>query len=111
MNTCDRLRNSVLLLLFGALANAMPAAELTVNADLREAARGLFHASLNIPVQSGSVTLMYPKWIPGEHGPTGPIRDFAVLKISAGGKSLPWRRDLVDMYAFHVEVPAGVTSI
>src|SRR4051812_30311607 len=87
------------------LAAFAPAAEMTVQADLRDAPRGLFHVALNIPVQPGAATLMYPKWIPGEHGPTGPIRDFTGLKISGGGKALAWRRDLTDMYALHFDVP------
>ena len=57
------------------------------------------------------MTVVYPKWIPGEHGPTGPGTDLVGLKISGGGKPIVWQRDLVDMYAFHLDVPAGVQSI
>ena len=60
-----------------------------------------------LPVKPGPLTLFYPKWIPGEHSPTGPIVDLVGLKLSAGGKEISWRRDDVDMYAFHVDVPAG----
>src|SRR4051812_28277523 len=94
-----------------ASSGGLRAAEMTVHADLREAPRGLFHVAMTLPVQAGPLTLLYPKWIPGEHGPTGPLRDFSGLKISAGGKPLAWRRDLVNLYAFHLEVPAGVTSL
>jgi predicted metalloprotease with PDZ domain len=75
--------------------------------DLRDAPSHIFHAKLELPVKPGPLTLFYPKWIPGEHSPTGPIVDFIGLKLSAGGKEIPWRRDDVDMYAFHVDVPAG----
>ncbi len=79
--------------------------------DARDAGRGLMTATMDIPVQSGPFTFVYPKWIPGEHGPTGPLADISQLQVSAAGKLLPWRRDKVDMYAFHVDVPAGVTSL
>ncbi len=57
------------------------------------------------------MTLYYPKWIPGEHGPTGPITDLTGLKFTASGKTLAWRRDLLDGYTFHVEVPAGENEV
>jgi predicted metalloprotease with PDZ domain len=57
------------------------------------------------------LTLMFPKWIPGDHGPTGPLPAFAGLMIKAGGQDVTWVRDLVDMSAFHVSVPAGATSV
>ncbi len=54
---------------------------------------------------------MYPKWIPGNHRPSGPIANVAGLKFVADGKDIPWQRDPVDMYAFHVDVPAGAQQI
>ena len=75
--------------------------------DLRDAPRHIFHAQLTLPVHPGPLTLVYPKWIPGEHSPTGPIVDLAGVKFAANGKEVPWRRDDVDMYAFHLEIPAG----
>ena len=59
----------------------------------------------------GPLTLVYPKWIPGEHGPTGPIENFAGFFISGNGKPIKWERDKVDMFAFHVTVPDGVTKL
>ncbi len=82
-----------------------------LDVDLREAPRHIFHAKLTLTVTPGPLTLVYPKWIPGEHAPTGPIVDLVGLKISATGKEIPWRRDDVDMYAFDVEVPAGVDTL
>ena len=79
--------------------------------DARDAGRGLMTATMRIPVQPGPFTFVYPKWIPGEHGPTGPLADISQLEVSADGKPLTWRRDKVDMYAFHVDVPAGVTAL
>jgi predicted metalloprotease with PDZ domain len=79
--------------------------------DLREAPRHIFHAKLTLPARPGPLTLVYPKWIPGEHSPVGPIVDLVGLKITAGGKEIVWRRDDVDMFAFHLDVPAGIDSI
>ncbi|MGA8533006.1 MAG: hypothetical protein WB615_02725, partial [Candidatus Tumulicola sp.] len=64
-----------------------------------------------IPVKPGNLVLYYPKWIPGQHQPVGPIANFAGLKITAGGTELAWRREPLDMFAFDVDVPAGVTAI
>jgi predicted metalloprotease with PDZ domain len=64
-----------------------------------------------IPVRPGKLTLLYPEWIPGNHSPTGPIQDLSDLVVTANGQRVPWERDLVDVYAFHVDVPAGVSSI
>ncbi len=87
------------------------AAPITLRVDATQALRRIFYADETIPVTPGPLTLVYPKWIPGEHGPTGPITDLAGLKLSASGKSIEWKRDAVDMYAFHLTVPAGATSL
>src|SRR6266542_2534097 len=71
----------------------------------------IFHATLSIPVNSGRMTLLYPKWIPGEHAPTGPIADLTGLKFTAGGQALQWRRDDVNMYAIHLTVPSGAKEL
>ena len=79
--------------------------------DASEAPRKIFHAQLKIPASPGTLTLYYPKWIPGEHGPTGPVEDLAGLKFTANGQTLKWRRDLLDGWTIHVEVPAGASSV
>jgi len=91
---------------FGANA---PTVVLSVDAS--EAPRKIFHAQLRIPAKPGTLTLYYPKWIPGEHGPTGPITDLTGLKFTASGKTLKWRRDLQEGFEFHVEVPAGENEV
>jgi predicted metalloprotease with PDZ domain len=92
-------------------ANGAPP-HITLAVDATEAPRKIFHARLTIPVAPGTTTLYYPKWIPGEHGPTGPIEDLAGLVITANnGQRLNWRRDLLDGWTFHVDVPDGVSSI
>ncbi len=83
----------------------------TLFVDATAAPRKIFHASLKIPASTGDLTLYYPKWIPGEHSPDGPINDLAGLKFTAGGQTLKWRRDTLDGFTFHVQVPAGVSEI
>src|SRR5690348_11799645 len=98
---------------FLALALAVPlaSASMTVDVDARDVSRRVLHVHNVVAVTPGALTLHYPKWIPGEHGPTGPIDGIVNLSLSAGGKPLAWRRDPIDMYALHVDVPAGNTSI
>jgi predicted metalloprotease with PDZ domain len=90
---------------------AGPAPHITIALDATEAPRKIFHARMTIPVTGGPLTLYYPKWIPGEHGPTGPIQDLAGLKFTANGQILKWRRDLLDGWTIHVEVPSGAASV
>ena len=90
---------------------AAPAGPITVAVDATEAPRRIFHARLAIPARPGPLTLLYPKWIPGEHAPDGPIVDVAGLRFTAGGHSVAWRRDLEDMFTFHLTVPAGADTI
>jgi predicted metalloprotease with PDZ domain len=83
-----------------------------VRVDATDIDRRIFQIRQTIPVdRTGDFVLLYPKWIPGAHSPSGQINKVAGLKINAGGKRLTWRRDDLDVYAFHVDVPAGVKSI
>lgn len=96
-------------------ANARPYATRdnpeTLVLDASEVSRGLMTSTMRIPVRPGPFTFVYPEWIPGEHGPTGPLADISQIKVSADGQALTWRRDEVDMYAFHVDVPGGVHEL
>src|SRR5262245_38198548 len=100
-------------LLVGFLHQGMagqPAATINLKLDATEASRRFLKATMTMTVRPGELTLYYPKWIPGEHGPTGPITDLAGLKIRAGGKDISWRRDDIDMYAFHCKVPEAASG-
>lgn len=79
--------------------------------DAREAPRRLLHARLRIPAKPGPLTLCYPKWIQGEHQPSGPIADLAGLKMRASGRELPWTRDEVDLFTFRCDVPEGADAV
>lgn len=114
MKTRTNVSSGWLALTLAALAGASgPAwgAAIRLEVDATDAPRRILHARLAIPVLPGPLTLVYPKWIPGDRGPTGPITDLAGLRMSAGGHAIEWRRDADDMFAFHLEVPAGVKTI
>jgi len=84
---------------------------LNINVNVSDTRQGIFEVHESFPVKAGKLTLLYPKWIPGDHSPTGPIAMLAGLKLSADGKPLMWTRDKYDVYAFHVDVPHGVTRL
>ena len=94
-----------------AAALAAPSIPLHLNVDASDAIRGIIHVHESLPAAAGPLTLVYPKWIPGEHAPDGPIQNVVTVAISSGGKTLPWTRDLVDYYAYHVNVPAATPSL
>lgn len=97
-----------LFLVFAVAAFAQP---ITLLVDLTEAPRKIVHARLFLPAKPGPLTLVYPKWIPGWHMPVGPIVDLAGPSITAAGRPVAWKRDLVDMHAFHLTVPAEASSL
>jgi predicted metalloprotease with PDZ domain len=83
-----------------------------LDVDATDLAHGVFSVHETIPVAApGPMVLLYPQWIPGEHSPTGTIDKLAGLIVTAGGRRIEWRRDPVDVFAFHVEAPAGASSL
>ena len=97
-----------------SLASGIHAGErklVVVEVDAREAPRGIERAHLSIPVHPGPLTLLYPKWPPGDHTPSGPIASLGGLEFVAAGKTLTWQRDALDMYAIHIDVPAHATTL
>jgi predicted metalloprotease with PDZ domain len=94
-----------------AVAQTKVAPTVTIVLYATEAPRKILHAKLTIPAKAGSLTLYYPKWIPGEHEPSGPIQNLTGLHFKANGQELTWRRDLLDAWTFHVDVPAGASSV
>jgi predicted metalloprotease with PDZ domain len=92
--------------------NAAPAApHITIALDATDAPRKILHAQLTIPATAGTLTLYYPKWIPGEHAPSGPVINLTGLKFTGNGQVLKWHRDLADNWTVHVEVPQGVPEV
>ena len=100
-----------LLAALACLSTLARDAAIRLEVDATDAPRRILHARLSIPAQPGPLTLVYPKWIPGDHGPTGPITDLAGLRLTAGGHPLEWRRDAEDMFAFHLDVPPSARSV
>jgi predicted metalloprotease with PDZ domain len=101
----------LLLQLCAVIALGQESVRITMNVDATDAARNVLHTRLTIPVKPGPLSLFYPKWIPGEHSPTGPLNDMVGLRLSGNGKAIPWQRDDVEMFAFHCDVPAGVSAL
>src|SRR6266700_6240023 len=101
----------VTLFLLASAATAQSNINERLQVDATDAPRNILHAIVTVPVTPGAFTLVYPKWLPGNHRPTGPIQNLTGLHLKAGGTELDWQRDLVDMWAFHVQVPAGVTEL
>jgi predicted metalloprotease with PDZ domain len=79
--------------------------------DATDAPRRVLHVQMTMPAKPGPMTLLYPEWIPGEHGPTGPVANLVGLKIQGAGRTIAWKRDSINLYAFAFEVPAGVSSL
>ena len=85
---------------------------MTLKIDATDTARGIFRVAQTVPVaKSGPMTLLFPKWLPGAHAPRGEISKLAGLVVTAGGKELQWKRDEVDVFAFHVDVPDGARAL
>jgi predicted metalloprotease with PDZ domain len=98
---------ALLVLLACPSASAAPAgAPIRLAVDATQATGRILQVRLEIPVRPGPLTLVYPRWIPGNHMPSGPIADLTGLRLSADGRPVAWERDPVDMYAFHCTVPA-----
>lgn len=103
---------AIFSLLLSASAWAQsPNAPIQITADLSDAPRKLFHAEVVLPVTVGPLTLTTPKWIPGQHMPSGPAGNITGVIFTANGKPLDWRRDDVDVYQFHLTIPEGVTTL
>ena len=111
-----------------ALAKPMPAAptaEIEAARDVPYAAgpiklavdatdndRRIFTVQETLPVSTaGPLTLFYPAWLPGNHAPRGAIEQLASLMITADGQPVAWTRDPVNIYAFHITVPAGAKAL
>lgn len=106
-----RLGAVAVLLVGGALAALAQAGDITVSVDATRVAQKLLRVEETLPVSAGPLTLYYPKWLPGEHGPDGPVSNLTGLHFEADGKPIAWKRDLLDVYTFRLDVPAGATKL
>jgi len=90
---------------------ALGAETISLTVDATKTPQKMLRSHEVIPVKPGPLTLYYPKWIPGEHGPNGPITSVTGLKFEGNGKVIPWVRDTLDVFTFHLDIPAGVSEL
>jgi predicted metalloprotease with PDZ domain len=103
------MRKALLLLVF--LSLSLDAQTIRVTVDATDAPRKVFHSHMTIPVAAGPSRLAFAKWLPGEHGPTGPITDLVNVRVTANGQRVEWARDPRDMFLFNIDVPQGASEI
>jgi predicted metalloprotease with PDZ domain len=84
---------------------------IVLKVDATNLSQQIFRMTMSIPVKPGPLTLLYPQWLPGNHGPSGPLTQLAGLKFSGNGKPIEWVRDPIQVHAFHVTVPEGVRTL
>jgi predicted metalloprotease with PDZ domain len=102
---------SLASLAFVCFAPGVSAQAIRLHVDLTDAPRNIYHAQLQIPAHAGEMSLVFPKWIPGNHRPSGPIGALTGIRMEAAGHPVLWQRDAIEMYEFHVTVPAGVDTL
>lgn len=98
-------------LLVATASGSLRAETISLTVDATKTSEKLLRVQEVISVKPGALTLYYPKWIPGRHGPDGPIANVTGLHFESGGKALPWVRDALDIFAFHLDVPVGVSRL
>ena len=98
-------------LCFSSVAFAQTSLPIALMVDATHSPEKILHVREEIPVHAGPLTLYYPKWIPGDHAPNGPISSLTGLHFTANGKEIPWKRDLLDVFTFHLDVPAGAAEL
>ena len=100
-----------ILLLGIQTAPALADQPIKITVDARDILRRVVTSKIVLPAKPGAMTLHFPKWIPGTHGPFGPVTKLAGIKLTANGQPLPWKRDSDDMFAFHCDVSENVAAI
>ncbi|MDQ3038729.1 MAG: hypothetical protein M3R16_02840, partial [Pseudomonadota bacterium] len=82
-----------------------------VEVDATNLGQRIMRIRETIPVQAGPLTLLYPEWLPGNHAPRGPIEKIAGLRFTTNGQAVAWKRNPLNVYAFHLDIPAGATTL
>jgi predicted metalloprotease with PDZ domain len=90
-----------------------PGGTIRLSIDASDVTRGVYRVTQTIPLPEGleSITLLYPKWLPGHHAPRGPIAELVDIRFFSGATPLSWKRDPLDVYAFHVDLPPGAREL
>jgi len=102
---------AALIAAFVPLPAVRAAAPLTLVVDARDVGENILHVTLDVPIAGGPATLVFPKWVPGEHSPANPLADNALLVASVDGKTVAWTRDPYDLYAFTFAAPPAATTL
>jgi predicted metalloprotease with PDZ domain len=111
VHRCATSWTTPLLLVFALSSSLAQKPPIQITADLSDAPRKLYHAEVDLPVTAGPITLTTPQWIPGTHRPEGPVDSITGVVFTANGQPIPWRRDDVQLYQFHLVIPNGVTTL
>jgi hypothetical protein len=93
------------------IAQSTPVPTMTLLVDETQAYRRIAFVHEEIRVQPGPLALAYPRWIPGEHGPTGPIQNLAAIRVHSGEVPLPWTRDPDDINTIKIDVPPNTSKV
>lgn len=90
-----------------------PGGTIALDIDASDTQRGVYRVTETIPLAAGTqrITLLLPEWLPGHHAPRGPAAELVDLRFTVGGRPVPWTRDPVEVYAFHVDLPAGAREL
>lgn len=90
-----------------------PGGSLTLDVDASDTQRGAFRVVQTIPLAPGAsrITMLLPQWLPGNHAPRGQPGEINALKFFADGKPALWKRDPVEVHAYHVDLPAGARNL
>lgn len=96
-----------------AVDTPWPGGTISLDIDATDIQRGVYRVTETIPVAPGTqrLTLLFPQWLPGKHGPRGALAELVDLRFTAGGKALSWQRDPIEVFAFHVDLPAGTREV
>ncbi|MGE8141596.1 M61 family metallopeptidase [Novosphingobium sp. NPDC080210] len=90
-----------------------PGGTMRLDIDATDVTRGVYRVTQTIPVVpgKGKLTVLMPQWLPGNHSPRGPLAELVDLEFFADGQKLSWKRDPVEVFAFHVDVPQGAKEV
>ncbi len=102
-----------MLAISASLLATAHAQDMRLQVDATDTTQRVMHmrAQMTAPANASHLTLLYPQWIPGHHGPTALVHNLTGLSVTVDGKRLPWARDTTDVFAFHVELPAGAKRV
>ncbi len=88
------------------------AGTILLEVDATDTIRRIINVKETIPVAGpGPLTLLLPEWLPGKHDARGAIDKIAGITVEADGKTVEWRRDPLNVFAFHIAVPPGASNI